>query len=245
MGRAPGTAGRGRRLRRCGDEAVEHRRDIGADLQAGAGSGQRIAIRVDVDDQVRLLDHAIVEGGGKVEPGAERQHEIRLGQQVLLIGRECQAECPQIGRVRARHHALLAEGAEHAHAIGLGEGGERLVGTLEAHHLARDHDGALGAREMPGDVLDCLRRGRPGAARAGHRRRRVAGLAFGHVLGQRNGDRPGPAVYGNGMGLGGGRRDLLRRVRLEHRLGQRPQHAVIVDLLKGLAPRAAPTAPGR
>ena len=88
---------------------------------------------------------------------------------------------------------------------------------------------------MPGDVLDRLRRGRPGAACAELRRRRVAGRALCHILGQRNGDRPGPAVHGDRMGLGGGCRDLLRRVRLEHRLGQRPQHAVIVDLLKSLA----------
>ena len=141
--------------------------------------------------------------------------------------------------MRARHHPLLAEGAEHTAAIGLGEGGERLVGALGAHHLACDHDGALGAREVPGDVLDCLRRGRAVPTWAERRRWRVAGRALGDVLRQRNGDRPGPSVHGNCVGLRSSLRDLLRRLRLEHRLGQRPQHAVIVDLLKGL-PAALP-----
>ena len=119
--------------------------------------------------------------------------------------------------------------------MGLGEGGERLVGALEAHHLAREHDGALRRREMPGDLADRLRRGRPGAARAGRRNGRVAGPALGHVLGQRHGDRPRPAVDGDGEGLGGGGGHLLGRLGLEHGLGDGPQHAVIVDLLKGLA----------
>ena len=164
LGRAPGAAGRGRRLRRGGDEAIEHRRDIGADLHVAAGSGQRVAVRVDMNDELRLLRHPIVDGGGEIEPGAQRQHQIRLGQQALLIGRQRQAQRSQVGGVRARNHPLLAEGAEHAAAVSLGEGGESLVGALEAHRLAREHDGALGLREAPGDVFDRLRRGQPGAA---------------------------------------------------------------------------------
>ena len=157
--------------------------------------------------------------GGEVEPGAERQHQVCLGQQVFLIGRECQAQRPQIGRVRARHHPLLAEGTEHTAAISLGEGGERLVGALGAHHLACDHDGALGAREVPGDVLDRLRRGRAVPTWAERRWWRVAGRALGDVLRQRNGDRPGPSVHGDRMGLRSSLRDFLRRLGLEHRLG--------------------------
>ena len=137
--------------------------------------------------------------------------------------------------MRARHHPLLAEGAEHAHAVGLGEGGERLVCALEAHHFARDRDGTLCLRNPLCDGADVIGRGQHSAAWAGLRRRRLVGLAFGHILGQRHSDRSRPAVHGDGEGFRRRRRNLVRRVGLEHRLGHRPQHAVIVDLLKGLA----------
>ena len=188
-----------------------------------------------MDHEAGLVNHTVIDRRGEVEPGAERKHEVRFRQQGLLIGRERKTERSQIGGVRARHHPLLAEGAEHAHAVGLGECGERLVGALEAHHLTRDRDGTLGLRDALGDGTDVVRRGQHCAARAGLRHRCVVGLAFGYVLRQRDRDRPRPAVHGNGKGFSRRRRNLVRRVGLEHRLGHRPQHAVVVDLLKGLA----------
>ena len=232
--RAPGAAGRGRGLRRCGDEALQHGRDIGADLQAGPGGRQRVRVRIDVDHEAGLVDHAVVDRRGEVEPGAEREHEVRLGQQGLLIGREREAERPQIGGVRARHHPCWRKelntptpwASANAASASLAPSKPTISPAIATGRSACAIRSAM-ARMSSGAGST--------ARRAGLRRRSLVGLAFGHVFGQRDRDRPRPAVHGNGEGFCRRRRNLVRRVGLEHRLGHRPQHAVVVDLLKGLA----------
>ena len=98
-------------------------------------------------------------------------------------------------------------------------------------------------RRAPGDERRGLCHG--GAVGFGRRRRRravndgVAGIALGDVLGQRHHHGPGPARSRDIEGARGGIRDLGRSRRLDHRLGDRAVHPVVVDLLERFEPYVA------
>ena len=174
-----------------------------------------------------------------VQPGAERDDQVRLGHRGPGVGWQAVAEMAGEHRVVVGEDVLMFVAGGHRHLPHLAQPLQSATRVEGVDPAARDHERPSGRGQPGRDLADVVG--------AGGRRRRCRGVdrhavdrLLEHVLGQRDHHGTGGARRGDTIGLGGHPRQVRRVGDLLDPLRHVGERGPVVDLLKGPATEVLP-----
>jgi hypothetical protein len=194
-------------------------------------------VDVGVHDQRVRREAGQLAGHPVVEPGAERDDEVRLLQRAHRGDGAVHAGHPQVLRVAVRERAAGHQRGDHRDPGELGEPAQLRRRVRLQHATADVQDRAPGLGDEPGGLADLLAvrlEHRPVAGQVHRRRPAEPGVGLQDVLGQVDQHRPGPAGQGQVERLGDRPRDLRGILDQEVVLRDRERDAADVGFLEGV-----------